>query len=234
MPRSSRDRFAALALAVLVLPACSAEQATPHDLAPFDGVPRAHIVTAAPLHIDPGPDSAALFARVIECYPAPSWFRPEVTAEARVGSRTFDQTGASVGPGGSIVIRVPLWSTIEADREREREAQRRVLVAQSVAAFIAAIVEHRLTDRALVLHRQLEARSRARVAAGVTETAEQVEAMRRVVELEHQRVQWLQKATAARVHLVAMCQAEQAPGLDSYLRRFQPLEPGHDIRKDRP
>lgn len=197
-------------------------------------MPRAHIVTAAPLHIDPGPDSAALFQRVIECYPSPSWFRPEVTFEARAGSRQFDATGASVGPGGSIVVRVPLFSALEVDRERERESMRRVQIAQAVATYLEALVQHRLTDRALVLHRQLEARARKRVAAGVAETAEQVDYMRKVADLEAQRVTWLSKAVAARTHLVAMCSANQAGGLDQYLRRFQPVEPGHDVRGERP
>lgn len=237
MLRSNPERWAVLGALLLLLVGCQAGEpgkTTPHDLASFDGVPRAHIVTAAPLHIDPGPDSAALFARVIQCYPAPSWFRPEITAEARIGSRTFDATGASVGPGGSIVVRVPLFSSLEVDRERERESARRVQIAQAVSTFLEALVQHRLTDRAIVLHRQLEARARQRVAAGVAETAEQVQYMRQVAELEAQRVTWLSKATSARTHLVGMCTEDQAGGLDQYMRRFQPLEPGHDVRGDRP
>lgn len=80
-------------------------------------------------------------ARAIEltanCWPAKSWFRPELSLEAR-GGQTFgsvgknDQTQADyVG----IVARIPLYSPAEIDREREREALRMQQAATNAGKY---------------------------------------------------------------------------------------------------
>lgn len=196
----------------------------------FDGVPRSHLITAAPLAIDPGPDALALFHRVLDCYPAPSWFRGELAAEMRTGSRnlsSFDGSTSTSGSGAALVLRVPLYSTQEAEREREREAQRRLKVAQSVGVFVEALVAHRLAERELELLKGIEARSRARVAAGVADTAEQLKALREVAAVEMKRVEQLAKIVTARVELVGLCQVDKADALNNYLKRFNASEPGH-------
>jgi outer membrane protein TolC len=226
-----------LLLALVSLTGCSRAEpsgrppADPPGAVPtFDGVPRSHIVTAPPLRIDPGPDAMALFHRVMDCYPTPSWFRGELTAEVRTGSRnvsTYDGTTTTSGSGGALVLRVPLYSTQEAEREREREAQRRMKVAQSVGQFVESLVSHRLAERELELLKGIEARSRARVAAGVADTAEQIKALRDVAALEMKRVELLAKIVTARVELVGLCQADKADSLNTYLLRFNASEPGH-------
>jgi hypothetical protein len=204
----------------------------PGAIPSFDGVSRSHIVTAPPLRIDPGPDALALFNRVMACYPTPSWFRGELSAEVRTGSRsvsTYDGSTSTSGSGGALVLRVPLYSTQEAEREREREAQRRLKVAQSVGVFVESLVSHRLAERELELLKGIEARSRARVAAGVADTAEQLKALRDVAGLEMKRVELLAKIVTARVELVGLCQADRADDLNSYLKRFNASEPGHRV-----
>lgn len=228
----ARARGALLLVAVL-LGGCSRAEPVkapanpPHELQPFDGVARAHLLTASALRIDPGPDAHRLFLRVVECYPAPSWFRPEVSAEMRAGQRSAVYENGATGSGAALVLRVPLWSATEAEREREREAGRRLKVAGSVGQFVEALVKYRLTDRELELWRGLEARARQRVAAGVADTAEQIEALKQVATLENRRVSELSKIVTARLELVGLCAADKAEGLNAYLTRFNPLEPGH-------
>lgn len=236
MRPSKHDMLAALAAAVAVLVSgCSRAEPIeppkpPNPVPAFDGVPRSHIITAAPLKIDPGPDAQALFDRVIECYPAPSWFRGELAAEVRQSQRGVTGDYGATGSGASVVLRVPLWSSQEAERERERESARRLKVAQSVGVFIEALVQFRLSERELSLWHGIEARSAARVAAGVAETAEQIAALRQVADIERRRVSELAKITTARVELVGLCTVDKAAGLDQYLKRFNPLEPGQSGR----
>lgn len=238
MLRNRIDRLVAVLGVLLLLSGCTNAQPAalptpPVELDTFDGVPRSRLVTHRVLEIDPGPDAAALFDRVMACYPAPSWFRPEITAELRAGARTYNSAGETVGQGVGVVMRIPLFSGVEVDRERERESMRRLKVAGSAGAFLQSLVTYRLKDRELDLMRGIEARARDRVAAGLAETAEQLAALREVAALENGRVDALTKLTTARLELVGLCSAEQSAGLSSYLRQFQPLEPGHRTRGDR-
>jgi hypothetical protein len=231
-----RGAHGALAILVLLLAGCSRADVpsgpppdTPGAIPTFDGVARSHIVTAPPLHIDPGPDALALFNRVVECYPSPSWFRAELAAELRGASKnvsSYDGSTSTNGSGAALVLRVPLYSTQEAEREREREAARRLKVAGSVGAFVEALVSYRLAERELELLRGIEARSRARVQAGVAETAEQIKALRDVAALELKRVELLTKIVTARVELVGLCQNDRAEALNTYLTRFNARQPG--------
>lgn len=226
VPRSSLDALG-LALA-LVCAACSAQQdqkaPTPHQLPVFDGQARSHLITADPLHIDPGPDASELFDRVMTCYPAPSLFRAELHAEARTGKVGGGVDGSGLpGSGGGVVLRVPLWSSMDLDRERERESQRRQKVAASVGVFVSALVEWRLAGRELDLLRSIEKRAQLRVEAGVAESAEQLKALERVAALERERIQHLAKITQARLEMVGLCSGELAGGVAAYLGRFAPI-----------
>ncbi len=209
---------------------CSAEPddkgpPTPHKLPVFDGQPRSHLITASPLKIDPGPDADELFARVMACYPARSLFRAELHAEARTGKigGGLDGSGAT-GPGAGVVLRVPLWSAMDLERERERESARRQKVAGSVGSFVGALVEWRLAGRELELLRSIEKRAQERVAAGVAETAEQLKALERVAALERERIQHLAKITQARLEMVGLCSAELVEDVNTYMRRYAPID----------
>lgn len=226
----NRVDLAGLLLAVACV-GCSAEPddkgpPTPHKLPVFDGQPRSHLLTASPLKIDPGPDADDLFARVMACYPARSLFRAELHAEARAGKVGAGLDGAAAGPGAGVVLRVPLWSAMDLERERERESSRRQKVAASVGAFVGALVEWRLAGRELELLRSIEKRAQERVAVGVAETAEQVKALERVAALERERIQHLAKITQARLEMVGLCSAELADGVNTYMRRYAPINEG--------
>ena len=122
---------------------------------------------------------------------------------------------------------VPAYTpALELDRERERESSRRQKVAASVGAFVGALVEWRLSGRELELLRSIEKRAQERVAMGVAETAEQLKALERVAALERERVQHLAKITQARLEMVGLCSAELADGVNTYMRRYAPVDGG--------
>lgn len=162
-------------------------------------------------------------ARAIEltanCWPAKSWFRPELSLEAR-GGQTFgsvgknDQTQADyVG----IVARIPLYSPAEIDREREREALRMQQAATNVGNIVQALVERHRAKRETELYEAIERRARMRVAEGVTETSEQVNALKQVADSHTDTAKAAAKLTAARLALSALCQRDRVAPLENYL-----------------
>jgi hypothetical protein len=225
-----------LAVVVVMLAGCSRAQEpvrevkgiqAPNPFPAFDGVPRSGVMGREPLRIDPGPDSTYLFHRVLSCWPARSWFRPELALEVRAGQRSATYDGGGSGSGAAVVFRAPIYSEQDLDREREREAARREKVAGSVSTFIENLVQHRLVDRELEIWKGAEAWSARRVREGVAATAEQQEAEKRVYLLEIKRVETLGKVVNARLHLVGLCSDDKGADLNAYLRTYQREEPGH-------
>lgn len=236
MPQNSRNLLAAVAVVCVMLTGCSRADEparevvrvqAPNPFPVFDGVPRSGVMGRLPLRIDPGPDSSYLFARVLSCWPARSWFRPELAVELRAGQKSATYDGGGTGSGAAVVFRTPLFSAAELDREREREAARREKVAGSVSAFIENLVAHRLVDRELEIWKGAEAWSAQRVREGVTPTAEQHEAEKRVYMLEIKRVETLARVVNARLHLVGLCSDDKGADLSAYLKTYNREEPGH-------
>jgi hypothetical protein len=225
-----------LAVVVVMLAGCSRAQEpvrevkgiqAPNPFPAFDGVPRSGVMGREPLRIDPGPDSTYLFHRVLSCWPARSWFRPELALEMRAGQRSATYDGGGSGSGAAVVFRAPIYSEQDLDREREREAARREKVAGSVSTFIENLVQHRLVDRELEIWKGAEAWSARRVREGVAATAEQQEAEKRVYLLEIKRVETLGKVVNARLHLVGLCSDDKGADLNAYLKNYLREEPGH-------
>ena len=52
-----------------------------------------------PSRSTPGLTPRRCSRRAIECYPSPSWFRPEVSAELRAGARGYTGTGEQISNG---------------------------------------------------------------------------------------------------------------------------------------
>lgn len=234
MLQKIREALAVLA-AVLVLTGCSRAQPAgelrmpeaPNAFPTFDGVPRSGVMGREALRIDPGPDSTYLFHRVLDCWPARSWFRPELSVEMRAGQRSATYDGGASGSGATVVFKTPLYSEAELDREREREAARRNKTAAAVSSFIENLVTHRLTEREIQIWKGSEAWSAWRVRTGAAPTSEQHEAEKRVYMLEIKRVETMAKVVTARLDLVGLCSNEKGGALNDYLRGYLKEEPGH-------
>jgi hypothetical protein len=232
--RNSRDVLAAVAV-VLVLTGCSKAQPVselrmpeaPNPFPTFDGVPRSGVMGREALRIDPGPDSTYLFHRMLDCWPARSWFRPELSFEMRAGQRSATYDGGASGSGATVVFRTPLYSEAELDREREREAARRNKTAAAVSSFIENLVTHRLVEREIQIWKGSEAWSAWRVRTGAAPTTEQHEAEKRVYMLEIKRVETMAKVVTARLDLVGLCSNDKGAALNEYLRGYLREEPGH-------
>ncbi len=174
----------------------------------------------------PAPDARELYERALACWPVRSLFRGEVTLEGRLRNDRglyLDDSGAASGgsrASAALVARLPLYSAIELDREREREWARRVRVAESAGQFVSILAERDKLRRQLDLLRALERRSQERVKAGVAETAEQVAFMEKVAGVEGELVRLSGQLQKARIELLGNCHEHQADALDGHLQRL--------------
>ena len=214
----------------------------PYVLPLYDG-------KAAPSHRPPDgeyklgkvPNARDLFDMISSCWPEKSWFRGELSAEARATKRVSDSAASSatsfdpvsgqyttsVGSGEQyvgLVFRIPLWSAVELDKEREREVGRRGQIAGGVGSYIAALAEYQMAERELVLMKSLERRSQERVGLGIAETAEQVKYLEKVASIDRSLVASRAKLITSRVTLQGMCEDRKAWLVDEYLKRFKDVE----------
>lgn len=211
-----------LAPLVLVLCACMANAGEPDPskrptpqwhLPRFDGVVDEvrDKPPTGPLERPPVLNARALYDLVITCFPSRSWWRPEIALEARYANDQSSRNGQIVQAAAEsstyagIVARIPLYSEIELDREREREASRRSLVAQNVGKIEQLLAERVITKRELGLWRSIEERSSRRVIAGVAETKEQIDSIAKVAGLESKMLSVAADLTAAKLVLIGMC-----------------------------
>lgn len=182
----------------------------PWHLPRFDGAedPRDH-PPGGEFERPPVLDARGLFDLVITCFPARSWWRPELALETRYTTKQQDRNAlvqsAETSTYAGLVAKIPLYSSLELDREREREAARRNTVAQNVGKIEQLLAARAIARRELSLWRAIEDRSGRRVAAGVTETKEQIEAIAKVAGLESTLLTVAADLTAAKLVLVGMC-----------------------------
>lgn len=158
-------------------------------------------------------------ALVADCWPSPSWFRPEIGLEVRSGQKfgavgSNDQTQANyVG----IVARMPLYSASELDKEYEREAGRMQQAAQAVGQIVEGLAAAHRARRETELYEALERRAQVRVSEGVAITAEQVGALKEVATAHTGAAQAAAKLIAYRLHLQSLCRRDKAGPLFAYL-----------------
>ncbi|ACK55101.1 hypothetical protein [Thauera aminoaromatica] len=182
----------------------------PWHLPRFDGADEVRDQPpAGALEPPPVLDARGLYDLVITCFPSPTWWKPEIALEGRYANQQGESNAlvqtAETSTYAGIVARIPLYSSLELDREREREAMRRSLVAQNVGKIEQLLAARAIARRELGLWRAIEARSSRRVAAGVTETKEQIDAIAKVAGIESTLMTVAADLTAAKLLLVGMC-----------------------------
>jgi len=223
-------RYSAAALALLVLPLAMAsdDNKKPHELPTYSGQKPSYHAPEKPPAPGQLPDARELYDRTLNCWPVPSFMRAEVTLEGRVRTdrtQMMDEDGTirSAGRAGvALVARLPLYSALELDREREREYMRRTKLADATGNFLSILAERQKHVRQLELMRALERRSQERVKAGITETAEQVGFMEKVAGLEGELLKQSGMLQKARLELIGHCSPTQADEVDRYIMQFMP------------
>lgn len=226
MLRARPKRWALLL--VLPLLALAQDEKHPHELPTFAGDKPSYHAPVKPPKPGALPDARDLYERALACWPAPSSMRFEVNLEGRVRtdrSTYVDESNnvRSTGRYGvGVVARIPLYSAMELDREREREYMRRTKLADSVGSFIAHLAERQKHVRQLELMRALERRSQERVKLGVTETTEQVGYLEKVATIEGALLKQRGDLQKARLELLGHCSPSNADAFDRHIIQFMP------------
>ena len=200
----------------------------PHELPTYSGEKLSYHAPEKPRKPARLPNARDLYERTLNCWPVPSFMRAEVSIEGRIRSdkvQTFDAAGSLTNTGRmgvSLVAKLPLYSALELDREREREYVRRTKLADATGNFLSLLAERQKHLRQLELMRALERRSQERVKAGITETGEQVGFMEKVATLEGELLKQSGQLQKARLELIGHCSSSQADAVDRYIVQFMP------------
>ena len=199
-----------------------------HELPTFTGEKPSYHAPIKPKTPNALPDARELYEITLNCWPAPSVMRLEVSLEGRAKtdrSGYVDESGSlqsnnrlSVG----VVARLPLYSALELDREREREYARRTKLADAVGNFISILAERQKHNRELDLMRSLERRAQERIKIGVAETSEQVAYLEKVAIIEGKLLQQRGQLEKSRLELISHCSVSQADNLDKIILQFMP------------
>ena len=175
-------------------------------------------------------DADEVFNRVLACFPERSKYHIDVNLRAAVRtSPTLDVEDVS-GLGDSyvgIVANMPLYSSNELDRQKEREYNRRKDTAKAVADFVSSIAARNHAVRSVALYRSLEARAAIRVQQGIVEATEQVGYMEKVANAQKELVDQEAKIMETRLMLAGMCDPVNAKRMGSWLKHVS-VAPKHD------
>ncbi|MFZ2404861.1 MAG: hypothetical protein WAW41_06965, partial [Methylobacter sp.] len=201
----------------------------PYELPLYDGANRDYLPPQGELFRPEKPSPRGLFDTVLSCYPARSWFRLELSLDARAYQQqsagttstiaTYDAATGTLQQMANrsigLVARIPLYSADELDRERLQEMKRREAAAVAVGDFGLALTSYSNNNRHLAMQRSLERRAQKRVALGVAMTQEQVDIMKAVGSYETALATDLATLIKNRLILVSYCETgEKADALD--------------------
>lgn len=178
----------------------------------------------APLVEAPTIDAEAVFDRVTACYPAASKFKVDVNLKGMLASSdmaTIEDNTSYLGKSYvGLVANMPLYSSTELDRARDRELKRREGTATDVAAFIAGLSARNQAHRELALYRSLEARSAIRVQSGIVEISEQIGLLKDLAAAHEKIIVQEAKILEARLKLAGSCEPESAKKIGDWLREM--------------
>lgn len=172
-------------------------------------------------------DAEAVFDAVVACYPASSKFKIDVSLKGMLASSdmaTIEENTSYLGKSYvGLVANMPLYSTTELDRARDREYRRRQDTASAVSAFVSGLSSRNQAVRELALYRSLEARSAIRVQSGIVEISEQVGFLKDLAAAHEKIIVQEAKILEARLKLAGSCEEEKTETLGVWLKKIAAL-----------
>ena len=179
-----------------------------------------------PLKKAPKIDPDEVFLTVMKCFPAKSTFNAELSLVAgyKKGIDGWDEDYPDIADHYvGIVGKIPLYSSNERSRQKEREYQRRTDTAKQVAGFVAAISARNQAFRELGLYRALEARAQARVKNGIAETNEQIQMLKKLTMVHSDVITQKSKVMEYRLGLSGMCENAKREKINEWLKKLAKL-----------
>ena len=179
-----------------------------------------------PLKKAPKIDPDAIFLTVMQSFPAKSTFNAEVSLVAgfKQGLDTWDEDYPDIADHYvGLVGKIPLYSSNEQSRQREREYQRRTDTAKQVAGFVGAIAARNQAYREMGLYRALEARAQARVKNGIAETNEQIQMLKKLAMVHSDVITQKSNVIEHRLALSGLCENVKREAINNWLKKLASL-----------
>lgn len=174
-----------------------------------------------PLVRAPRLDGDLLFKSVINCYPAVSFWKIDIDLRGRLqtdgGLQTTEDGILLGGSYVGIVAKMPMYSTTEIDRQREREMRRRQATAKIIADFISGVASRNHGLREFGLYSALEARAHDRVQQGIAGVEEQIKYLEKIASTQEKLIKDESKIMESRLALVGMCSDDKSSSMNNYL-----------------
>lgn len=169
-------------------------------------------------------DAESLFLTVMRCYPAESTWDIDVKLQAKIQTDTdelfYEDGDLTISSNYiGIVASMPLYSTKEISRDKEREYRRRTDMADMIAKFVAAIASRNRALRELTLYRSLEARSAVRVKNGIVSATEQIGFLEKVSARNELLIKTEMEILKSRLQLAATCEPTKYEQINTYLKK---------------
>lgn len=169
-------------------------------------------------------DAESLFLTVMRCYPADSAWDIDVKLQAKIQTDTdelfYEDGDLTISSNYiGIVASMPLYSTKEISRDKEREYRRRTDMADMIAKFVAAIASRNRALRELTLYRSLEARSAVRVKNGIVSATEQIGFLEKVSARNELLIKTEMEILRSRLQLAATCEPSKYEQINTYLKK---------------
>lgn len=116
-----------------------------------------------------------------------------------------------------VIFNMPIYSSSEQSRERDREYKRRTEVSSELARLTKAMVKRTYAERTFDIFSALEKRSQDRVTNGLADTAEQVGYLKDVHKAHNEIVESKNEIAASKLKLLANCRPEAWDSMRGYL-----------------
>lgn len=170
-------------------------------------------------------DAESLFVTVMHCYPASSSWDIDVKLKARITTETdnlfYNDDDSTISSNYiGIVASMPLYSSKEISRDKEREYRRRTDIAKMIANFVGAIAGRNRALRELTLYRSLEARSAVRVKNGIVSATEQIGFLEKVSARNELLIKTEMDILQQRLQLASTCEPSKYDQINTYLKKI--------------
>jgi hypothetical protein len=160
----------------------------------------------------------------LKCMYDKEWLNLDVDVQSGVSNRDkgFGQYQDSfVG----LVVKVPLYSGKELERERTRTLDKKTAVVTAATNLMKAVEEVLQQRKILIIYKTMEKRSQKRVMSGVAGLEEQVLILEKIHEAKRQLAASSADALGNRKLLLEMCkEGQEKKNLKNYLDRLEEMK----------
>ncbi|MCP4320985.1 MAG: hypothetical protein GY787_03855 [Alteromonadales bacterium] len=169
-------------------------------------------------------DAERLFLTVMACYPADSNWNIDIKLQAKIKTNSddlfYNEEDSTISSNYiGIVASMPLYSSKEVSRDKEREYRRRTDIASIIAKFVGAIASRNRALRELSLYRSLEARSSVRVKNGIASATEQIGFLEKVSARNELLIKTEMDILQNRLQLASTCELSKYDQINNYLKK---------------